>query len=337
MRHTTFRVILFLIPLSFTVACNTCPKAEFRSPQPVAYTVIQKSSYITEKNIAVHIDSLDNTLYFNFTLKQLGNLPFPQNTQYKDTLSKTAFRFDLYHNNKIVSSDYQLLKNTMRWITDSSTTASNICFVSDTINLKQENTIQFQIPMYAFYDLKQGKQTFELAFSQNIFVDEVTIKGKDNSSEFLHISETKPLLNGRIKFEINLPAIYKSVIFGEGLTLRNDSTFSPAGMDNTIWNSSYPDIYWCVFYPKNSFYAQTPYETSTASYIGHDTFNLYHYYKKDSVGFGVYDHDNLSRDDGLGYWYGSLEEISKVKYSKILQFGYINNFQLKVKELGIVN
>ena len=107
-------------------------------------------------------------------------------------------------------------------------------------------------------------------------------------------------------------------------------------MDNTLWNSSYPDIYWTMLYPKNKPYARTPYETSTDQYVAHDTFKLYHYYPNDSIGFAVYDHDNLSRDDGLGYWHGSMKSLADTSAGKIA-FGNVGSFNVLVQKKGIVN
>ncbi|MCX6294642.1 MAG: hypothetical protein NTX97_01020 [Bacteroidetes bacterium] len=202
------------------------------------------------------------------------------------------------------------------------------------LNFKIDNALQIEIPFYAFHNLKKGKQTIELAISQTVFTND-TYK-KDSSGKYFRLYAIKPLLNARVKFVIDVPEIYKSIIYGQGLVLRNDSTFSPAGMDNTLWKSSYPDIYWTIRYPTNEYYAQTPYEPSTDRYIGHDTFNLYHYFKNDSIGLGVFDHDDLSRDDFLGDWQGPLKVLEKKEY-KQLKFDNVKSFDIKIKEEGIIN
>ncbi len=325
--------------LAFSIYLSGCVNTNFREntvPTPVNYSVLQNSAYFNRKNMSFSIDSLNKTLYLKLTINGLKDFPFPVNQKYKDTLFKTAFNFDFYCENKIILSDYPNLKNTFLYQYNNSSTPNNLSISSDTIDLRKSNEIQIQIPFYAFHNLKRGKRSIELAMSQTVFTDEFTIQKPESSREYIHLYATKPLMNGRVKFEINLPAIYKSTIYGLGLELKNDSTFSPAGMDNTIWKSSYPDIYWTIFYPKNVFYAQTPYESSTDKYEGHDTFNLYHYYMNDSVGFGVYDHDNLSGDDWMGSWWGSLNSLEKTEYRR-LKFDNIHHFDLKVKDGGIVN
>jgi hypothetical protein len=329
-------VLLFVLTLLIYSCVNRVFDPPTRLPQPIKYSVLQKCSFFNEKNITFSVDSFDNMLRVDLTISALKNCPFPINKLYNDTLSKAAFNFDFYNNGKIIQTDYCQIKNTLRWFTDTSSTALNLSVLTDTVDLKMDNPINIQIPFYAFHNLKKGKQTIELRISQNVFCNEAKKVGKNNSYEYVHLCEIKPLLNATIKFDVNFPPIYKAIIYGQGLTLQNDSAWSPAGMDNTIWNSSYPDIYWSIFYPKNTFYAQTPYERSTDKYIAHDTFNLYHYNLNDSIGFGVYDHDDLSRDDGMGFWYGSLKDLTKNEYKR-LRFDHIHSFDLKVKETGVVN
>ncbi len=328
-------LLVLLFTLFFFGCVNSHHDERFES-KPVSYSVLSRSSYFNKNNISFSIDSLDNSLLFTLTIKKLKNFPFPINSQYHDTLFKTAFSFDFFCNNKIITSDYQKLKNTFRYYTDTLSSAKDLRHLSDTIDLRSDNSISFKIPFYAFHNLKKGKQTIEIGMSQTTFTDEVRVLNPDSSSSYKHIIALRPLMNARVKFEINIPEIYKSIIYGRGLVLRNDSTFSPAGMDNTLWKSSYPDIYWTINYPKNEYYAQTPYEPCTDRYIAHDTFNLYHYYANDSIGFGVFDHDGLSKDDWMGTWWGSLIDLQKKEYKR-LKFDDVQSFDLSVKALGVIN
>ncbi|MDQ3046806.1 MAG: hypothetical protein M3R27_04595 [Bacteroidota bacterium] len=330
-----FSIVVVSTALLFS-GCLSSGTAKRKGLEPVPYAVKERSNLFNEKNIAFSIDSLDKQLYIKLTIKSLKNFPFPVNTKYKDTLCKTAFRFDFYNNNKDIPSEYPALLNTMEWQQDTTERAGFLSISTDTIDLRTTNELKVRIPLYAFHALKSGKQTIELRMGQTVFTNEKRFLKSDGSSEFVHICECKELLNARVTFDINVPVIYKSMIYGEGLVLKNDSTFSAAGMDNTIWKSSYPDIYWTLFFPKDHYYAQTNFETSTDKYVGKDTFNLYHYSSNDTIGFGVYDHDNLSRDDGLGAWYGGLGGISKNK-SRHLSFGNVAHFDFRIRQLGKIN
>ncbi|MES2138450.1 MAG: hypothetical protein V4511_01995 [Bacteroidota bacterium] len=333
---TKLKILFCFFCAVYLNSCEYHRYDEVASPKPVNYSVVQKSVFFNEKNISLSIDSFSNALYVKLTVNGLKNFPFPVDKKSKDTLFKTAFDLVFYSDNKIIVSDYPELKNTFRYFKDTLATIKGMSFSTDTIDLRNSNDLQIQIPFYAFHNLKRGKHTIELAVSQTVFTDEVSVINTDNSPGYMHAYATKPLINARVKFDMLVPPIYKSIIYGLGLELKNDSSFSPAGMDNTIWKSSYPDIYWAILYPENEFYVQTPYETSTAKYIGHDTFNLYHYYVNDSMGFGVYDHDYLSGDDGLGYWWGSLNNLKKTEYKR-LKFGNVHHFDLKVMDGKMVN
>lgn len=329
--------LLFFLIITFSFfSCVNSHREEKVEPKPVSYSVLNRSSYFNKNNITFTIDSLNNTLLVKLTIKELKNFPFPIHPQFHDTLFKTAFTFDLYSNNKIITSDYRIYKNTFRYYTDTLPTAKNLSFSTDTVDLRNANELKIQIPFYAFHNLKKGKQLIEIAMYQTTFTDEVRIMKPDSNCSYIHVLAVKPLMNARVKFEINVPEIYESIIYGRGILLRNDSTFSPAGMDNTLWKSSYPDIYWTINYPKNEFYAQTPYEPCTDRYTAHDTFNLYHYSKNDSIGFGVFDHDGLSRDDWMGTWWGSLNDLEQKEYKR-LKFDDVQYFDLSVKAVGIIN
>ena len=105
---------LVLIFICLYSCSSELPQHKHEQPKPVAYTVLQKSPLFNKNNISFSLDSIDNDLYITLSIKKLKNFPFPVNTQYKDTLYKTAFTFTVYCNNKIIQSDYRLLKNSFR-------------------------------------------------------------------------------------------------------------------------------------------------------------------------------------------------------------------------------
>ncbi len=323
--------LYFLFVILFASCVSNSSKKDIHFPAPVAYSVIEKSKLFNDKTTKFQLDSVDKTLIINLDLFSLKNIGFPINREFKDTLTKTVFNFEFYNNGKLISSEYNKLKNTLRWINDSTDRVNQLIIQTDAIDFKYGNNVSFKLPFYAFHNLKKGKQTIELKMYQTFFVGDTYVDGKGKPSNHFYYKEEKQLFSATVKFDLYIPEIYKTIVYGYGLELRNDSTFSPAGMDNTIWNSSYPDIYWCIYYPKNEFYVQTVYETSTDRYVGHDTFNLFHYAINDSIGFGVYDHDNLSRDDFMGYWWGSINDLKKSKIRRI-KFDNIKQFDVSLAE-----
>lgn len=332
MKLKSFLIFLFAISI---IACNRNTYYEYIDPIPIGFKTLTKSSFFKDDYITLTVDSLDNTLYFSLSIKANNNIPYPINTTYKDTLTRTAFNFDFYYNNQLLTSDYKSINNTLRWKTDTTETKNKLCVISDTTDFEDGNSISFKMPLHAFHNLKSGKRNIRIKVYQTLFTDECYVK-TDSTSRYQHLYADKKLFETEIEFDITVPKIYKSKLIGFGLELKNDSTFSPSGMDNTIWNSSYPDIYWAVFYPKTVLYAQTEYQKSTDRYEGKDTFTLYHYTPHDTVGIGVYDHDNLSRDDGLGYWTGSINYLER-KLPRRISFDAIKWMDLKLIREGVVN
>lgn len=330
------KIVIYISAICLLFCACVHPFVDEQQPKPVDYSVVSKSIFFNTNNITFSIDTAHSTLFVKFKLSSLKNFPFPIVTKYKDTLTRTAFNFEFYSNNKVILSDYRIFKNTFRYYHDTLPTARDLKVSTDTINLKNDNELEFKIPFWAFHNLKKGKQTIEMAMWQTTFTDEKRLIKSDSNSYYIHLLQVRPMINARVKFDLNIPAIYKSVVIGKGLILQNDKDWSPVGMDNTIWKSSLPDIYWTIVYPQNQYYVQTPYEPSTDRYMAHDTFSLYHYLNADSVGFNVFDHDNLSRDDWMGSWWGSINELEK-KEIKRLKFDHIRQFDVSVKAMGVIN
>jgi hypothetical protein len=324
--------------LSVLCSCFRSHDAEKNSPLAVPYKTESRSALFNEHDFIFSLDSVNHTLSLRLSIGKLKKFAFPVNRLYKDTLTKTAFDFTFYFNGKVIASDYKSFHNP-GWDADSSGTPGMMSFSGDTVDLREPQDILLEIPFYAFHQLKKGKRSIVLKISQHMFTAQHTIEKHSSSGTYdsvFYLVDKKPLLSMGIRFDLDIPPVYESLIYGYGLALRNDSTFSPSGMDHTIWKSSLPDIYWMLYYPTGSFYAKTPYQASTAAYTGKDTFHLYHYYAEDSIGIGVFDYDNLSRDDGLGYWSGPIKKISVSNINRI-RFGYVASFDVKAERKGMVN
>ena len=318
-------------------SCVRSGTSSAESPVALPFRIESKSPLLDEHCFTLKLDSANHVLSVKLNINLPKNFAFPVNKKYREKLTKAAFDLSFYFNGKPIASDY-VKTHSFGWNAAPST-PETLSFSSDTVDLRTMQDLQFQIPFYAFHELKKGKRSIVLKISERLFTATHTEEKKGDAGMYdstVYLTDSRPLLNMSVRFDLSVPPVYKSVIYGYGLVLRNDSTFSPSGMDNTILKSSLPDIYWMVYYPVGEFYAKTDYETSTDAYHGRDTFRLYHYYAKDSVGIGVFDHDNLSRDDGLGFWTGPIEKIDVPKIRRI-SFGYVKSFDVKAENKGIVN
>jgi len=335
MKRMKIRLEIFLFLLLPFYSCTSPFRKADQLPKPIPYIVLSKSAAFSNKYITLTIDSSANSIRIKMQLSSIKDLPIPINKK-GDTLFGTSFHFDFYCDNKMIKSEFNKHRQTNYLNKDSASTADNLCFVSDTIYLNAPNELIYELPMHALYSLKKGKQAIELRIRQSTFTIDKRTSKIDSTWKHADLYNSTCLFDAKIKFDINIPTIYKTTIYGFGLQLKNDSTFSPAGMDNTIWKSSYPDIYWTIYYPANTFYAQTAYQSSTDRYTDRDTFNLYHYYLEDSLGLGVFDHDNLSRDDGLGYWNGEMNYLRREPLRRF-RFGNVDWFDMKLSKATIIN
>jgi hypothetical protein len=148
-------------------------------------------------------------------------------------------------------------------------------------------------------------------------------------------------ISGKVNFKIQVPEIYLTTIYGNGLELRNDETFTPRGMDFSF-REGYPDIYWEIFYPAYSEsdfsfpYWRSREATYSTGYSDNDTVYLYHFSADEKFKLGVYDRDDLSGDDYLGDWFGTIKGLESNTY-KILKFDNLQWFKIKVKQEGCIN
>jgi hypothetical protein len=60
------------------------------------------------------------------------------------------------------------------------------------------------------------------------------------------------------------------------------------------------------------------------------------YHPKINLKIGVYDRDDLSRDDFLGDWFGSIKELESDSI-KTLHFDNLKWFKIKAKQQGCIN
>lgn len=340
MRNWTIPVILSSLILT---SCLGLFNSESK-PKPVDFEISDKSPLTQDDYFKLEIDSFRNELLFRIRItNEMAEFQFPKDKE-GHFLSGTAFHIAFLCNNKPIEGAGLTGKNsTYNYFGYNKWLEKEVFYNTDTLDLFSAHTIEFRLPMYAFNKLKSGTTEMEMSCSQKLFCSGSTfgkqfIDAEKHDTVMRYIRNYVPasLLSFKAKFKINVPRIFKTSIYGYGIELRNDSVYSPAGMDNTIWNSSYPDVYWTINFPKDDYYCSSDYQKSTALYDAKDTFYLYHYTPNDSISIGVWDHDNLSRDDYISYETFSLNQFPQ---NKNYSFGFKNvkKFDMRVVKEGYVN
>jgi hypothetical protein len=290
------------------------------------------------------IDTLDNYLSVHFSVDpdKIKKFSFPKFRNF-DTLRGVSFKFELFENGKLIEgAGLEGKNNGANYFRYNDWMKKDLVFYTDSEDIRYLYSESFHIPYYALKNLKAGNHILELRISQDHFFSANKLRRyRLNEKRDTIVDEYRNfvklnLLNWQAKFKFSMPEVYRTNLYGLGIELRNDSVYSPNGMDNTIWQSSYPDIYWTVDYPSDNFYCSSDYQKSTSLYTIKDTFCLYHYAPNDSIKIGVWDHDNLSRDDYISYKTFSLKKFPQ---NAPLNFAFENvrNFQMRVVKEGVTN
>ena len=298
--------------------------------------ILGKTSLFSTKNVRLKIKEYNNILTFSLDYKMSKNMQLPVDSFYGDTLTETRFFLKLFCDGNPVQVDSKVKGYKGFALTAPDINQIIIPFKKQRILPIYSDEIEF--PLTAFHTLKAGKHHFE----GELFITAFYGSHYDTTSnEKVELVMPFQGINGKVKFIIDIPEIYLTTIYGAGLELKNDETFTPAGMDFSF-RMGYPDIYWEVYYPSNgesdfSFpYWRSHEETYATDYLDKDTVYLYHFSPKDEFKIGVYDRDDLSRNDFLGDWFGSIQELESDSL-KTIQFDNLKWFKIKVKQQGCIN
>lgn len=299
------------------------------------------TKYFSQDYASIEIKKINNDLTILLQWDCPSKFPFPIDGTTNDTLSMSQFIFCFKENEKVIPlSNFIHYKNTS---SDFEMDSSQFIIKTNSHNFKKNCNELLNIPMYYFNSLKAGKHEITVDIYQDRFSVVPSYNETDSSRKNVH-DKFITLIKGSITFKLNIPQIYKTAIFANGFVLKNDSTWSPAGMDFSLFTSGYPDIYWELFYPVTSssdlshpYYISSIERTNVERLIA-DTIILFHYKPNDRVIIGVYDHDDISRDDFIGDWYGSIKLLSNKDETYLkLTFDYVKWIAIKSSDKGIIN
>jgi hypothetical protein len=294
------------------------------------------SSVFSTKNVRLNIREYKQILYITLDYKVPKNFSFPVDSFYGDTLTETRFFLQLKCNGTPVVIDERVAG----YSGFSGTVADTNCFIIpfNKRSLRTTYHDEIQLPLTVFHTLKKGKQRFEGELFAKTFYG---THYDTTTSQSETIEMPCNIIHGQIKFILDIPEIYLTTLYGYGLELRNDETFSPRGMDFSF-REGYPDVYWEIYSPAyseddfSSPYWRSHEATFSTGYHEFDTIYLYHFSPTDCFKIGVYDRDDLSRNDFLGNWYGSIKEF-ETDSSKTIKFDNLAWFRMKAVQKGCIN
>lgn len=309
----------------------------------VTVPLTETGSVMAKKQISFASVNLDEMqIKFEFNIKAFEKNEIPVSATKQDTFSESIFFVEYYFNNQPIKVDPEMLENfyafnsTYKLMSDSS-----LKFKSDPIKLKYQNKTSISIPIYLLKNYKADEtgaitikvwQDYFLANEKMITQKIMNVPVNKYVRDTLH----KTLISAEYNFAFTMPVVYKSEIICDSIILQNDKNWSPAGSDNTLWKSTYPDIYFSIANLYGQRESSSVVEHSTDTFTYGDSLSLYHYKTNESFYIDVWDHDNLSKDDLLGEWEGSLAKFENNK-TYVLKFGHIAKFYFRKRTLGKLN
>jgi hypothetical protein len=304
--------------------------------KPIDTELLGNTSFFTTKNVRFKINEYQKILTISLDYKISKEMKLPVDSFYGDTLTETRFFLKLFCDGKPVQIDPKVMGYKGFSVTSSDTNHVIIPFKKQSILPVYHDEIQ--LPLNVFHTLKAGKHHFE----GELFITTFYGSHYDTTSkESTELEMPFHNINGKVKFIMDIPEIYLTTLYGDGLVLRNDETFSPVGMDFSF-RLGYPDIYWEIYYPANGEsdftypYWRSHEATYATEYLDKDTVLFYHFSPNDKFKIGVYDRDDLSGDDFLGDWFGPVKEIVSDSL-KTLRFDNLKWFKIKAKQQGCIN
>ena len=294
------------------------------------------TNFFSTKNVRLKLKEYKNTLSITLDYKKPKDFVFPVDSFYGDTLTETRFFLKLSCNGSPVLID----KNVAGYRGFNGTLEEKEYFILPFKKQHATSTYhdEIQVPLNFFHTLKAGKQNIEGELFVNAFYG---THYDTTSNEKVNLEIPFHQIHGKIKFTLDVPEIYQTVLYGYGLELRNDEGFSPAGMDFSF-RQGYPDVYWEIYFPAKSEGDYTfPYwrsheATYSTGYHSFDTIVLYHFSPDDEFKIGVYDRDDLSRDDFIGDWFGPLNKFV-TDSTKTIKFDNLAWFSMKAVNKGVIN
>lgn len=298
-------------------------------------TVLKNNSlWIIADKIKTKIISRNNAIEIAFDFKDINDELIKCISNKRETPNSTIFKLQLMCNGSAFHSD--LIKGR-----NFSKNDSTEIFSTSVTRLGEKMVDNIEIPFYLLVNYPaNSKVEMKIRIWQECFLgEEIWKKRKKGDSEenyFYRDTLRKKLIDNTYTFFVTVPQIYKTNIVCDSMQLQNDKDWSPIGSDNTIWNSSLPDIYFSIADEFGREQSSSHIEKSSCSFIEPDTLSYYHYSKDEVFSIGVYDHDNLSNDDVLGVREGKLSSVANKK-RYLLKFGHIDKFYFKKLEQGLQN
>ncbi len=309
----------------------------------VKYNLSSQNDFAKKTRSEFYIDTAEQSLIITVVINDVSAIKFPIHPQTKDTFRYSVLRFDFFEGTRPIeamdckcSFSYSGFSNTLPY----SLAAKTLSFVTDTINLSVPQRITFRLPFFHLRNLSAGQKNLTLKIKNDEFYSDQKKKEKIINGERRTVYERERMsgegMHVLLAYPFKMPKVYSSIFICDKITLQNDSSWSPSGSDFTIFRSSLPDIYYEIYTPANFTHHRSQFQKSTIEFNRQDTCTLYFYSPGDSLTIGVFDHDNFSRDDGLGSIRCTIKDLQESSSSPLKNL-HVNGFYARLTNIKTEN
>jgi len=252
----------------------------------------------------------------------------------------TDIKYSILFNDEKLDEDFLYQKNNMKsgMLYDNMNDSSGVFF--EPRSLIDRFPVKIIIPLYFARKFGEGKMlTIKIRVWQDYFMsqkrDKPSEPGKVTMEEIRDTLKTK-LIDNVYSISFKMPPIYKTEIICDSFALQNDTSWSPGGSDNTLFKSSYPDLFYSL--DDYGYFTQSTshIEKSTDKFEYGDTLVLYRYKLHEPFNLRIFDYDFLSKNDQLADTMLDPEQLPDNK-TNVLKFGHVKHFYLKKKNYGKIN
>lgn len=313
-------IIASILFLSIT-ACNEL------IPKEKETVWIQKSPALESAQTRFVSEVYENSVLFRYELDFKQNFSFPIDSV-KDTLHICSFYLEILHqHNKIKIDSIFSTNNYINLLADSQYLIQH----TPKYHLHDNKIyVDFLIPLVAFHSINEGKNTFELHF----FNDSLFANKNKNQSDYTQklVGVKQKLFEGRILFDLEIPAIYKRNVQLDSIEL-----IESRNADFTLINRGFADIFWEFHDAENKRYFRSDVVSQTKSYQYKDHFSYYYLSGNQKISIHIFDWDMLSRNDYLGHISITMQSFDSTENKKNLTFDNIQSLALQISKESKIN
>ena len=299
------------------------------------YEIQANTDMVKPDNLDIEIGTYRKKLSVLFDLDLPRDFQFPIDSSGRHKLCSTDFNIEFYDNGKPIKTSFELHEHS-----SNQTPEMHVLKIETSPrNLLKDPKYEIEIPLLALHEVKSGMHEIEMRIWQD-YLYIPPFYSNTESIEFQEMDTT--LIDFTVKFQVEIPEIQQIMICSDTIKLQDDEEWSPQNMDFSF-RKGYPDIYWSIYSPATGdedykhLYFSSEVMDYSYQYTRQDTVRFFHFEEPENLIITVSDYDTFNKDDFIGNWFGSFNELMSNDEYKVLSFDHVSSFRIKAVNKGIYN